>query len=81
MGQERLDDARSQYEKVAELRPKLAQAHYALGKLAAAYAQAGRMDQACATAERALQLARAAGESSLVASLEAQLRTYRTATP
>jgi tetratricopeptide (TPR) repeat protein len=81
LAQGRLDEARSQYEKVAELRPNLAQAHYMLAKLAAAYAQIGRMEQAIATAEHALQLARAARETSLAASLAAQLQSYRSANP
>jgi tetratricopeptide (TPR) repeat protein len=75
----RLDEAQRQYEKVAELRPNLSQAHYMLAKLAAAYAQTGRMDQAIATAEHALQLARAARESSLAIGLAAQLQSYRSA--
>jgi tetratricopeptide (TPR) repeat protein len=79
--QGRLDEARSQYEKVAELRPNLAQAHYMLAKLAAAYAQTGRIEQAIVTAEHALQLARAARETSLAASLAAQLQSYRSAIP
>jgi tetratricopeptide (TPR) repeat protein len=79
--QGRLDEARSQYEKVAELRPNLAQAHYMLAKLAAAYAQTGRIEQAIVTAEHALQLVRAARETSLAASLAAQLQSYRSAIP
>jgi tetratricopeptide (TPR) repeat protein len=79
MARGRLDDARSQYEKVTELRPNLPQAHYALAKLAAVYAQAGKIDDALATAEHALQLARAAGESPLVTNLESQIQTYRSA--
>ncbi|HEY3853163.1 MAG TPA: tetratricopeptide repeat protein [Verrucomicrobiae bacterium] len=79
MARGRLDDARSQYEKVTELRPNLPQAHYALAKLAAAYAQAGNMSDALATAEHALQLARAANESPLVTNLEAQIQAYRSA--
>ena len=78
-----LDEALSQYEKVAQLRPRLAEAHFMLGKLAAAYARAGRPDRAVAVATRALQLARAAGEpeSSLAASLAAQLQAYQAAAP
>jgi tetratricopeptide (TPR) repeat protein len=81
LAQGRLDEARSQYEKVAELRPNLAQAHYMLARLAAAYAQTGRIEQAIATAEHALQLARTARESSLAASLAEQLQSYRSAKP
>jgi tetratricopeptide (TPR) repeat protein len=70
-----LDEALSQYEKVAQLRPQLAEAHFMLGKLAAAYARAGRPDRAVAVATRALQLARAAGETSLADNLAAQLQS------
>ena len=72
----RLDEALSQYESVARLRPRLAQAHAMLGRLAAAYARSGRLDRAAAVAARALQLARAAGETSLAESLSAQLQSY-----
>jgi protein O-mannosyl-transferase len=81
LGQGRLDEARSQYEKVAELKPNLAQAHYMLAKLAGAFAQTGRFDLAIATAHEALRLASAAGETTLAASLEAQLQSYRSASP
>jgi hypothetical protein len=76
-----LDEALSQYETVAQLRPRLAEAHFMLGKLAAAYARLGRPDRAVAVATRAFELARAAGdsESSLAASLAAQLRVYQAA--
>jgi protein O-mannosyl-transferase len=77
--QGRLDEARSQFEQVAELRPNLAQAHYMLARLAAAYAQTGRIEQAIATGEEGLKLARAARESPLAASLAAQLQSYRSA--
>jgi protein O-mannosyl-transferase len=72
-----LDEALSQYEKVAQLRPRLAEVHFMLGKLAAAYARAGRHGHAVAVADRALQLARSAGETSLADSLAAQLRALQ----
>jgi tetratricopeptide (TPR) repeat protein len=74
-----LDEALSQYEKVTQLRPRLAEAHFMLGKLAAAYARAGSADRAVTVATHALELARAAGETSLAESLAAQLRDYQTA--
>ena len=76
-----LDDALSQYEKVVQLRPRLAEAHLMLGKVAAAYARAGRLDRAEAVADHALELARAAGETSLAESLSAQLQSYQAAAP
>jgi tetratricopeptide (TPR) repeat protein len=72
----RLDEALSQYERVAQLRPRLTEAHVMLGRLAAAYARSGRLDRAAAAATRALELARAAGETSLAGSLAAQLQSY-----
>jgi tetratricopeptide (TPR) repeat protein len=72
----RLDEALSQYETVAQQRPRLAEAHFMLGRLAAAYARSGRLDRAVGVATRALQLARAAGETSLADSLAAQLQSY-----
>jgi tetratricopeptide (TPR) repeat protein len=48
-----------------------------LGTLAAAYAANGQMSEALETAERAQQLARAAGDQATVKALEAQLRAYR----
>ena len=76
-----LDEALSQYEKVAQLRPRLADAHFMLGKLAAAYARAGQPGRAVAVATRALALARAAGETTLAASLEAQIQSWQSAAP
>ncbi len=76
-----LDEALSQYEEVAQLRPQLAGVHFMLGKLAAAYARAGRPDRAVAVTTRALELARAAGETSLAESLSAQLQALQTAKP
>ena len=77
----RLDEALSQYEKVTQLSPRLAGAHFMMGKVAAAYAGAGRPDRAVAVATRAFQLARSAGESesSLAASLAAQLQAFQAA--
>jgi tetratricopeptide (TPR) repeat protein len=72
-----LDGALSQYEKVTQLRPQLAGAHYMLGKLAAAYAKAGQPDRAVDVCTRALELARAAGETNLADNLAAQLRSLR----
>jgi protein O-mannosyl-transferase len=74
-----LDEALSQYEKVTQLRPRLAEAHFMLGKLAAAYARAGRPERAVAVASRALELAKAAGETSLAENLAAQLQAYQAA--
>jgi tetratricopeptide (TPR) repeat protein len=72
----RLDEALRQYETVAQQRPRLAEAHFMLGRLAAAYARSGRLDRAVTVTTRALQLARAAGETSLADSLAAQLHSY-----
>jgi len=49
--------------------------------LAAAYASAGRFEQATATAQEALRLAQAAGQTPLVARVEKQLQLYRNRTP
>ncbi len=76
-----LDEALSQYERVTQLRPQLTGAHFMLGKLAAAYARAGQNDPAIAITTRALQLARAAGESSLADNLAAQLQALQMAKP
>jgi protein O-mannosyl-transferase len=76
-----LDDALSQYEKVIQLRPQLPEAHFMLGKVAAAYARAGRLDHATEVANHALELARAAGETSLAENLAAQVKSYTSATP
>jgi protein O-mannosyl-transferase len=75
-----LDEAASQYEKVTELNPRLPEAHVMLGRLAAAYAKVGRPDRAIAVATRALQLARAAGETWLADKLAAQLQALQAAT-
>lgn len=48
-----------------------------LDPLAAAYAAAGRFDEAVQTAERALELARAAGQDRLARDIEARLVEYR----
>ncbi|HWB02478.1 MAG TPA: ASPIC/UnbV domain-containing protein [Verrucomicrobiales bacterium] len=48
-----------------------------LDTLAAAYAQAGRFDDAVATAEKALALARAAGNSALTEGIRKSQRLYR----
>ena len=48
-----------------------------LDTLAAAYAEAGRFDEAVGTAERALELARLAGERKLAADISKRLELYR----
>ena len=45
--------------------------------LAAAYADAGRIDDAIATAQKAIELARSAGQSQLVGEIQARLKLYR----
>jgi len=49
--------------------------------LAAAYAGAGRFPEAIAAAQRALQLATAQNNATLVAALEAQLKLYQAGSP
>jgi tetratricopeptide (TPR) repeat protein len=48
-----------------------------LDTLAAAYAAAGRFNEAVATAQKAIELARAAAQPKLVAEVEARLELYR----
>jgi tetratricopeptide (TPR) repeat protein len=48
-----------------------------LRTLAAAYAEAGRFSEAMETAERALQIAKANGESGLATDLQAAIENYR----
>ncbi|MGD0650694.1 MAG: tetratricopeptide repeat protein [Verrucomicrobiia bacterium] len=48
-----------------------------LDTLAAAYAATGRFNDAVATAEKAVELARSAGQSQVVDEIEARLRLYR----
>jgi len=48
-----------------------------LDTLAAAYAAAGRFSDAIATAEKAIDLARAGGQPNLAARIEARLELYR----
>jgi tetratricopeptide (TPR) repeat protein len=48
-----------------------------LDTLAAAYAAAGRFNEAVATAQKAIELARAAGQPKLVGEYEARLELYR----
>jgi Tfp pilus assembly protein PilF len=48
-----------------------------LDTLAAAHAETGDFDAAIAVAEKAIELARAAGQSELVAQLEGRLKLYR----
>ena len=48
-----------------------------LDTLAAAYAAAGRFDDAIATAQKAVELARSAGRTSLVKEIEPRLSLYR----
>ena len=48
-----------------------------LDTLAIAYAAAGRFDAAVATAQKAINLARSAGEAQLVKEIEARLELYR----
>jgi tetratricopeptide (TPR) repeat protein len=76
-----LDQALSQYEKVSELRPRLTEAHVMLGKVAAAYARAGQMNRAIAVATHALELAEAAGETSLAENLFSHVKSYQSAKP
>jgi Flp pilus assembly protein TadD len=48
-----------------------------LDTLGVAYAAAGRFDDAIATARKAIEMARAAGQTELVKEIEAQLELYR----
>jgi tetratricopeptide (TPR) repeat protein len=48
-----------------------------LDTLAAAYAAAGRFNDAVATAQKAIELARAAGQPDVVKEIEARLELYR----
>jgi spermidine synthase len=48
-----------------------------LDTLAVAYAAAGRFNDAIATAQKAIELARSAGQSQLVAEIETRLQLYR----
>ena len=48
-----------------------------LDTLAVAYAAAGRFNDAIATAEKAIELARSAGQSQLVGEIQARLQLYR----
>ena len=48
-----------------------------LDTLAAAYAAAGRFNDACATAEKAIQLARSAGQPQAAAEIKVRLQLYR----
>ena len=52
-----------------------------LDTLAAAYAAAGRFNEAIATAQKAIELARAAGQTELVTEVEARLELYRAGRP
>jgi protein O-mannosyl-transferase len=62
-------------EKAAELTQR--QQPVILNTLAAAYAEAGRFDEAVATANQAMELARKAGQSNLVASIQSALDLYQ----
>jgi len=52
-----------------------------LGTLAAAYAESGRFPEAVATAEKAEQLATAAGDKNLAGKLQPLLELYRAGKP
>lgn len=52
-----------------------------LDTLAAAYAATGRFDDAIATAAKAIELARAAGQPQVVIEIEAHLKLYRSGQP
>ena len=52
-----------------------------LTTLAAAYAETGQFPQAVATAERALALAKSAGQTILALEVQSQLDLYRTGRP
>jgi tetratricopeptide (TPR) repeat protein len=52
-----------------------------LDTLAAAYAAAGRLNDAIVTAQKAIDLARSAGQTQLVSELEGRLQLYRAGQP
>jgi tetratricopeptide (TPR) repeat protein len=52
-----------------------------LDTLAAAYAAAYRFDDAIATAQKAIELARTAGQPEMVSEIEAHLKLYRSGQP
>jgi protein O-mannosyl-transferase len=52
-----------------------------LDTLGVAYASAGRFDEAAATAQKAIELARSTGQSKLADEIEARLQLYRSGRP
>jgi spermidine synthase len=52
-----------------------------LDTLAVAYAAAGRFNDAIATAQKAIELARSASQAQLVQKMEARLQLYRDGQP
>jgi spermidine synthase len=52
-----------------------------LDTLAVAYAAAGRFNDAIATAQKAIELARSAGQSQLVGEIQARLQLYQDGQP
>lgn len=72
-----INQAIAEYKRVIELQPDDAEAHE---QLAAAYAAAGRGADAVQTAQRALELAQAAGHPALVRRIAECLSQYRRGT-
>ena len=70
------DQAIEHFEQAMRLKPTVE----AYSNLAAAYALANRKADAIAAAEKALELARAEGETALAEQLEAGLTAYRNST-
>ena len=66
-------------QRVCELSGNRVAAH--VDTLAIAYAAAGRFDEAVATAQKAIELARAGGQAELVKEIEARLELYRNGHP
>jgi len=77
----KIDEPLSHYSKAVQLKPDIdtsAALHYLLGMN---YAKAGQLREAISCAEKALKLARAAGEEGFAREIEAQMELYKRKEP
>jgi tetratricopeptide (TPR) repeat protein len=76
-GRWKLDEALKHYRKAVSLNPRIDTSATLHDLFAMNYAKEGRFREACASAEKALNLALAAGDQALAQKISARLRTYR----
>ena len=76
-GQRETEQARTHYAKAVSLKPSVDTSPALHYLMAANYARAGRLDEAVASAQKALELAQAAGKNDFAQEIKRKLQSYK----